>query len=208
MREARLQFCGFLSRAGLLLLVLLASGVARAGSAETPPSPAPGPGTESPARSMARRIVLVRHAEKVDESPQAELSTAGHARAGRLADLLASADVRRIFVSEYVRTQQTAQPLADRLQIKPVRLPAGARQELVSALTSANPEGTTLVVGHSNTLPILLASLGLDGVSIPANDYGSVFVVVLPATANLLPSGCAGPGPGAAASPTLIRLRY
>lgn len=208
MGVARLRVCGFLSLAGLSLLVLFAAGVARAGSGAAPPSPPSGPGQESPARNVARRIVLVRHAEKVDESPQAELSAVGHARAGRLAELLAQADVRRIFVSDYVRTQQTAQPLADRLQIKPVRLPAGARQELVSALTSASPEGTTLVVGHSNTLPLLLASLGLDGVSIPANDYGSVFVVVLPAPANSPPSGRAGAGPRAAVSPTLIRLRY
>src|ERR1700730_2492531 len=67
-----------------------------------------------------RTIFLVRHAEKVSEAYDSLLSEQGHRRAECLADSLADAHIEQIFTSDLQRTQQTAAPLAMRLQLKPV----------------------------------------------------------------------------------------
>lgn len=70
-------------------------------------------------------VLLVRHAEKVDES-------AGSARAQALARSLASTGIEAIFVTQYKRTGLTAEPLAARLGLKDVAarplLPQAARR--------------------------------------------------------------------------------
>lgn len=173
---------------------------ANAHASEAPADRAP----QSP--QTARTIFLVRHAEKLDESPQALLSPTGHARAQRLCDLLSRADVRRIVVSEYQRTQQTAQPIAERLGIKPRVVPARDRAALRALLVSSKAaDGAVLVVGHSDTLPQILGDLGLPSEPIAGNDFGNLFVVVLPTNT---PASGAPKSPGPASAPTLIRLRY
>lgn len=140
-----------------------------------------------------RAIVLVRHAEKLDESPTAVLSPAGHARAGRLAELLAAFGVRAIFATEYQRTQQTAQPLAQKTGLSTTIVAASARAELLQKLRALQREDAALVVGHSDTLPLLIKELGVtEPVAIAAGDYANIFVVV----------------PRGPAAPALLRLRF
>lgn len=137
-----------------------------------------------------RAIFLVRHAEKVDESRDPDLSPAGQARASRLAAHLSRAGIGALYVSEYKRTSQTAAPLASALHLTPQAVPAQDRKALVAKLRE-HPDQIALVVGHSDTLPLLLRELGV--AAPPAiTDYGDLLVVV-PA-----PSG----------PPTLLRLRF
>src|SRR5262245_27425846 len=72
-------------------------------------------------------IFIVRHAERADGDMRNEkdppLSTAGEARAEKLATMLADADIKAIYVSEFRRTQDTARPLASRLKLTPQRVP-------------------------------------------------------------------------------------
>src|SRR5688500_5975512 len=70
----------------------------------------------SPAQAQ-RMVLLVRHAEKVDPSVDALLSAAGQARATRLAAMLRDAGVGALYATPLKRTQQTLQPLADRLRL-------------------------------------------------------------------------------------------
>ena len=51
-----------------------------------------------------KAIVVVRHAEKVDESADPALSAAGIARAEALALALKSMDVKAVYVTQYQRT--------------------------------------------------------------------------------------------------------
>src|ERR1700680_5096638 len=67
-----------------------------------------------------RTIFLVRHADKVDDAPDALLSDAGHRRAECLAKMLADVNIQQIYTSDLQRTQQTAAPLAQQRQLKPV----------------------------------------------------------------------------------------
>lgn len=102
-------------------------------------------------------LFLVRHAEKVDNSPDAALSEKGEARAKALAEKLRDAGITAIFVSERKRTQQTAAPLAEALKIKPVVHDARDTAGMVKLLRA---QKRALVVGHSDTLPEIAAAYG------------------------------------------------
>ena len=66
--------------------------------------------------SAQRTVFVVRHAEKQSESnePGVPLSEAGRARANRLAAYLKNAGVTAIYSTDFVRTLETAEPLAGR----------------------------------------------------------------------------------------------
>src|SRR3984957_2624234 len=73
-----------------------------------------------------RTIFLVRHAEKVSEAYDSLLSEQGHRRAECLANSLADAHIEQIFTSDLQRTQQTAAPLAEKVNVKPIAIPLSA----------------------------------------------------------------------------------
>jgi broad specificity phosphatase PhoE len=125
-----------------------------------------------------RAIVLVRHAERLDHSDDSPLSPAGRTRATALADLLRSAGVTEIVVTEYRRTQATAAPLARQLGLTPQITKAAEVDALVARLRRASPDAVMLVVGHSNTIPTILTGLGWTGVvTLGDGDYDNVFVL-------------------------------
>ncbi len=139
-------------------------------------------------------VFLVRHAERLDDSSDSPLSADGRARAERLAQVLRDARITTIFVTEFQRTAQTAQPLADLLKLPVVKTPAGDPGALVTRLRALGPRDRALVVSHSDRLPILLNDLaGAVNIAIPGSEYGDLFVVV--------------PGDRPATS-ILMRLRY
>jgi broad specificity phosphatase PhoE len=153
--------------------------------------------------AVAQQVIyVVRHAERADSAPGAgqamtapandpPLSAAGHARAERLATMLRSADIRQIIATEYQRTRQTAAPLAKALNLEVTTAAAREPATLLARIREAN--GNVLVVGHSNTVPELLKTLGVkDAIAIPESEYDNLFIVVRPATGE----------------PILVRLRF
>ncbi|MCH6484153.1 histidine phosphatase family protein [Pseudoxanthomonas sp. LH2527] len=117
--------------------------------------------TPSRDASTPLTFVVVRHAEKATDDPEnPSLSAAGQARAAMLAERLRDAPLVAAYATEFRRTQQTAQPVADahRLQLTAyyARGPAG---EIAAQWKQAHRSGTVLVVGHSNTVPALVAAL-------------------------------------------------
>ena len=146
-------------------------------------------------------IFVVRHAERADTAGgppppgmmanDPPLSAAGNERAKRLATLLASADVKHIFTTEFARTKQTAAPLAEANQVK--GSVGSSKDTAAMAAQIRSAAGNALVVGHSNTVPEILKQLGItQPISIAETEYDNLFVVVRPATGE----------------PTLVRLRY
>lgn len=105
-------------------------------------------------------IYIVRHAEKQDDSKDPDLSLQGKMRALELASLLRDASIKAIFVTEYQRTQKTAQPLADLLQIK-ANIGDKDLSKLATQLLADQSEEAALVVGHSNTVADLVRALGV-----------------------------------------------
>nr|AID57594.1 putative phosphohistidine phosphatase [uncultured bacterium] len=122
-------------------------------------------------------IFLVRHAEKTTEKNDPGLTEAGKARAEALADRLEDEGITRIYSSDYIRTRDTAAPLAERLGLEieiydPRDLPGTAE-------TLKATSGRLLVVGHSNTTPQLTELLGGDGGTpiVEETEYDRLYVV-------------------------------
>jgi broad specificity phosphatase PhoE len=149
----------------------------------------------------ASSVIFVRHAEKAgamtagkmgkaagskskDDPP---LTPAGQQRALALARTLADVPVRVIFVTNTKRSQQTAKPLADRLKLQPQVVDESA----ALAIAIKKQDGVVVVVGHSNTIPDVIALLGGPRFEIKDPEYDNLFVLSF--------SG---------ATPTLLRLHY
>ncbi len=130
------------------------------------------------AAAWSQTIFIVRHAEKVDESRDPALSLKGKQRAMNLAVLLRDADIKRVYVTEFQRTQMTATPLAESRQIS--LTPYAAKESVNLGKTLLTVESNTLVVGHSNTLLDILKGLGITDVKPVADDeYDRLIVVSL-----------------------------
>jgi broad specificity phosphatase PhoE len=132
-----------------------------------------------------RTILLVRHAEKATEprSTDPSLSEAGVARARELARHLEHAGLTHVFTSEFRRTRETAAPLALRTGLAPTVAPAKDLESLRSALASLPRHSSALVVGHSNTVPVLVralaeSALGSRSIELSEADYDRLFVVM------------------------------
>lgn len=149
-----------------------------------------------PAAARAQPAVfLVRHAERADAGMMAaagadpDLSPAGRVRAETLAAMLKDARITQIYVTEYKRTRQTAEPLAKLLGLEPTVTASKDTPGLAARLKTV--AGNVLVVGHSDSVPAVVKALGVEEViTIGDSEYDNLLVVML--------------GP----KPSLLRLRY
>ncbi len=123
-------------------------------------------------------IYLVRHAERLDNSPDSPLSEAGLLRAQILRDTLIDEDIHRIFASTYTRTQQTARPLADSLAVPITLYRPDTTDGLLKRLLRLRGENV-LVVGHSDNIPQLVRGLCGETVSISHDDYDQLFFITI-----------------------------
>lgn len=122
-------------------------------------------------------ILLVRHADRQGSADA--LNPAGTARAQELARVLEKSGISAIYTSEAIRTQQTAAPTASLLSITPVPVPATGVADLVSTIHSSNSGQSVLVVGHSNTVPQIIAEFGGPTVIIGENEFDNLYVLNL-----------------------------
>jgi phosphohistidine phosphatase SixA len=148
----------------------------------------------SSAQARAEKAVfVVRHAEKQSpesSAPEVPLSHGGTARAERLAAMLRDAGINAIYATETVRARETAAPLA-RAVGRPVQ--AYSAVPALADTLRADPSAVALVVGHSNTVPELLAALGVkQKVTVTDPEYDNLFVVI----------------PQVSGDPVLLRLKY
>jgi broad specificity phosphatase PhoE len=155
-----------------------------------PPAPA----------SAQKAVFVVRHGEKASDASEAgtPLSEAGQKRAQKLAVLLQDAGITAVYSTDTVRTRTTAQPLASALHVETQIYDPKDAQGKVSAAAvlerlQKEPQAVVLVVGHSNTVPLLLSALGVPGkIEIGDQDYDNLFLVV----------------PRAAGEPVFLRLKF
>jgi broad specificity phosphatase PhoE len=117
-------------------------------------------------------FVVVRHAEKAsDDARDPSLSAAGHTRALALAHLLTDAPLQSAYATAYRRTQQTAQPAAEAHGLVIATYDAQSDPAAFAArLRATHASGTVLVVGHSNTLPDIIAALSGQAIGPIADD--------------------------------------
>ena len=106
-------------------------------------------------------LLLIRHADPEDDgSTDPSLSTAGEARAQELIHVAGDAGISAIFVTEFQRTEETGQPLADHLGLTLTPYSAFDSPGLVNTIIANNAGDTVLAVGHSNTVPEIIELLG------------------------------------------------
>ncbi|MGH8442778.1 MAG: histidine phosphatase family protein, partial [Nevskiaceae bacterium] len=104
-------------------------------------------------------VVLARHADRLPGQKSDELAPAGVARSRELAHALEKAGVGAIIHSDTQRAAQTAAPLAAATGITPIVIPAKDLAAIAAEVRS-RPGETILIVGHSNTVPPIIAALG------------------------------------------------
>lgn len=136
------------------------------------------------AAAQATTVVIVRHAEKADDSADPLLSAAGTARAAALAKALEHANVRAVLTTQFQRTILTGKPLADALGLEVTQVPAGnpmrAHLDAIAAKVAEHAGGTVLVVGHSNTVPLIVQALGGPDIgTIADSEYDNLMMLVI-----------------------------
>lgn len=117
-------------------------------------------------------VLLVRHAERANDS----LNQAGHERAQKLVHIVNKAGVTAIYATEYNRTQQTVQPVADFLKIEPIIY--SSVNGLVNQVLADHNGDVVLVAGHSNTVPAIATQFGAEGIETAfIEDFDNILVV-------------------------------
>ena len=132
-------------------------------------------------------MIFVRHAERAGPSADDPgLTPAGQRRAAELARQLGDADVvagiDAIYSTPYRRTRETAQPVADALDL-PINIYNPSDNEAVLETILKNHKGKIiLIVGHSNTVPTLMAELGASKKVPPISEmeYDNIYIVSIP----------------------------
>ncbi len=132
-------------------------------------------------------IIFVRHAEKATTpADDPSLSEAGRRRARELTRQLVDADVvagvDAIYSTPFRRTQETAQMVADALELS-VNLYAPDENEAVLEKILKEHKGKIiLVVAHSNTVPTLIADLGASKKVPPIaeDEYDNIYIISIP----------------------------
>lgn len=126
-------------------------------------------------------VIIVRHAEKAatpaDDPP---LTLAGKERAEALWDVVKDARVNAIITTQFVRSKETAEPTAEKLKLTPEVIKTGGENHPreVAAAIRKHAGQTVLVVGHSNTVPSIIAALGAEKPpAICDLEYDNLYVV-------------------------------
>ena len=148
-----------------ILLLLLLAGCASVAAIE-PATPA--------------TFVVVRHAEKADDGTRdPPLSAAGQARAQALAQRLARSGLVAVYATPFRRTQQTAQAAATSAGLPVTTYAADvAPSDFATTLRARYRHGTVLVVGHSNTVPGIVASLCSCRIAaLDENSYDGIYTI-------------------------------
>ncbi|KVX03337.1 SixA phosphatase family protein [Shewanella frigidimarina] len=130
-------------------------------------------------------IFIVRHAEKL-AGKDPSLSAQGQLRALRLAKVLSSTHLDKVYTTDYNRTRETATAVTQDqqldLSVYDPRNMAAFTQYLLTQ------QGSILVVGHSNTSTDLVEGLGAEK-QIPiadASEFDRLYVVTLNANKQMV----------------------
>jgi phosphohistidine phosphatase SixA len=126
-------------------------------------------------------VILIRHADVTpdpggDPDPGPSLNAAGATRARELCHVLSDSGIGAILVTRFRRSRQTAEPLEQLLGIAATVI--DDNQEIVAAIRTLATSSVPLVIGHSNTVPAIIADLS--GPSLPvisATEFDNLFVL-------------------------------
>ena len=109
-----------------------------------------------------KTIWVVRHAEKLTDFPKdvnPDLNEKGLQRAEDLKQYLSKKKIGKIFSTPFLRTKNTAEPLAKILNIKVEIYETKVDADFANKI-KALPNKSILIVGHSNTVIEIVKVLG------------------------------------------------
>ncbi len=132
-------------------------------------------------------IIFFRHAEQTShDEADPPLSEAGQRRVAELTRQLVDADVvagiDAIYSTPYIRSLETARPLADRLDLPINSYAVDDTEEILDTILKNHKGKIILVIGHSNTLPVLIANLGASK-KVPViaqNEFDNIYIISIP----------------------------
>lgn len=130
-------------------------------------------------QSTTTTYYLIRHAEKVDNSKNPDLSEIGLKRAQNWNKIFEKVHFDAIYSTNYTRTIHTVAPLADKNNIAITQYDHKTID--VPKFKSDNAGKTVLIVGHSNTIPNLVNQLIGKSIytDIDDNTFGDMFIVTV-----------------------------
>ena|SRR6266511_2686158 len=127
--------------------------------------------------SSAHYCYIVRHAEKLDNTPFSLLSPAGHQRAAILRDSMLNKKIDLIFATFLIRTQETASPLAQSLH-KPLLIYRHDAIDSIVSVIKGLKNKNVLLVGHSGTIPRIVQGItGQKGKSGDELEYDNLYTI-------------------------------
>ena len=133
-----------------------------------------------PGPSLPVKIYIVRHAEK-EFGIDPVLTAAGRKRAGDLMRRLKNENIQAIFVTQYLRTQMTADSMRMLLHIDTLHYLADTVcNGLLNKITDHHFSKAILIIGHSNTIPKIIRKLGVSNypqANIPDNEFDNLFLL-------------------------------
>jgi 2,3-bisphosphoglycerate-dependent phosphoglycerate mutase len=132
-------------------------------------------------------IIFVRHAEKATQpADDPGLSEAGKRRVRELTRQLKDADVvagiDAVYSTPFRRTQETAQPIADALDLPINTYDPSDTEAVLERILKEHKGKIILVVAHSNTVPVLIANLGASKKVPPIqeDEYDNIYIISIP----------------------------
>jgi broad specificity phosphatase PhoE len=127
----------------------------------------------------ATTLIVLRHADR-PSTGQDVLTPEGAARAQELVHLCQKAGVVAVYGSETNRARDTAAPLAAALGLTPEVYAPKDVSGVVSRIFADHRGRTVVVVGHSNTVPLIIEAAGGPKVPDLADDeFDNVFVLTV-----------------------------
>ncbi|GJM34529.1 MAG: hypothetical protein DHS20C18_35300 [Saprospiraceae bacterium] len=129
----------------------------------------------------ATTFILLRHAETSGAGSNPNLSTEGVERTAELVRLLKNVSLDAVFSTNYNRTRQTAQPVADDLGLTVDIYDGFTLNPLIDGALVDYHGSAVLVVGHSNTTQDLLNILTGENTfpEIPETQYDNLYLVTV-----------------------------
>ena len=153
-------------RTSCVLVLLVALGLGAV--AQAPPAQA----------QEATTVLVVRHAEKEWEDGDPPLSQVGWERAEALLRLTEESGVSVLFGTQYMRTTQTLEPIAERLGLEILTHEARDSEGVARRILTEHRGRVVLVSGHSNTVPEIVAALGApEPDPIDDAEYDNLYIV-------------------------------
>jgi broad specificity phosphatase PhoE len=131
-------------------------------------------------------VLIVRHAEKASDAEDSPLTEAGSQRSQTLVRVAEGAGVSAIYSTQFKRNRDTVQPTSERLGVAVTEMPVNLQspgdygKTLAREIMEKHSGRTVLVVGHSNTIPLILEGLTKRPPTIDGAEYGDLFIVTVP----------------------------